>query len=261
MRSRRPRLCRASGDQRAQPPRPEPGVDPALADRRAPETGGGDRRHRGGPARPPHLQRDPAAERVAGDVRALDPQLARSARAAPPPGWRRSARPRPAAAASAPKPGRSSANDLALGFEQAEHRVPDRLRAAEAVEQQQRLAGAPRSLPPGLGEEQSARRRSGARGSPPPRSRGRSPRGGGSARRSRAGAAAPRRRGSARASGEGRRVVRGDVVESRPHACSVTRAEAVGDQLCSRAGSRRGRRGCWRSCARPSRPRRGGRRS
>ncbi len=105
----------------------------------------------------------------------------------------------PASGGAAPKPGRSSAITSRSASSRPSTGVPDRLRAAEAVDQEQRLAELRRSLPPRLREEQPARRRSGARGSPPRRSTGRSPRGGGSARRSRARAAAPRRRGSARA--------------------------------------------------------------
>ena len=97
---------------------------------------------------------------------------------------------------AAPKPGmsstitsRSASSRSMTGSQTA--------RAAEAVERA--AARAPRVTATPAWRRAPARRRSGARGSPPPRSSGRRSRGGGSARRSRARAAAPRRRGSARA--------------------------------------------------------------
>ena len=87
-----------------------------------------------------HLQRDPAAERVAGEVRPLDPELgaelAHGPRRARPP----SARTRRRGRASAPNPGRSSAitSRSAASRSITGRQIDDR--AAEPVDQHERFA-------------------------------------------------------------------------------------------------------------------------
>ena len=64
------RAAFAQGEPRSSIRAPPPG---GLAERARPEAGGGEGRDRGRPAEAAHFQRHPAAERVAGDVRPLDP--------------------------------------------------------------------------------------------------------------------------------------------------------------------------------------------
>ena len=100
------------------------------------------------PARP-ISSADPAAERVAGDVRALDPALlaGRVQRRGQVGGGRLDPVGQRRRRAEA---GHVEHEHLALGLEQRQHRVPDRPRAAEPVEQQQRLAAAAAHRHPGF---------------------------------------------------------------------------------------------------------------
>ncbi len=169
-----------------------------FAERARPEAGGGEGRDRGRPAEAAHFQRHPAAERVAGDVRALDPVRAGTPRARRGRGSRAVASSSSGSGGVAPKPGMSTActsrSPSSSGITGSQMlRVPPSPWISSSCSLTARPAS--RTAP--------ARRRSAARGSPPPRRRGRSPRGGGSARRSRGRAAAPRRRRSARASRPG----------------------------------------------------------
>ena len=106
----------------------------------APEAGGGEAGDRAGGAHPSQFQPDPGAEAVAGDVEALDAaggELARAARAASAAAVGSTSGGSDGRGAEA---GQVEGDHLALGGEQRHHRVPDRLRGAEPVDQQQRLA-------------------------------------------------------------------------------------------------------------------------
>jgi hypothetical protein len=111
-----------------------------FAQRALPETGGGEGRDRGRPAAAAHFQGDPAAERVAGDVRALDPVALALHMNSP-----REVRCRRLFAVGqrrrVAEPRHVDRVHLPLGLQQRDHRLPDTAGAAEAVQQQQRLAG------------------------------------------------------------------------------------------------------------------------
>ena len=171
------------GQERTQP-RGRAGARRALGQQRLrPQPGGRDRGHRARATGQRELERDPAAERVARDVRAVEAEPVVDRRA-----------PRSAGAARAitgesPKPGMSTREDLALGGEPVEHRIPHVPVGAEGVQQHER-----RPAPDAVegdhrgGEDGGAERRRAAR--------------------DRGGLRRPRRPGCPRAAGErGRDVV------------------------------------------------------
>ena len=136
------RAAQAQGqrDERAQAPRPAGGGRGARGPSGCPpEAGGGEGGDRGGPALAPHFQRDPGAEAVAGDVRALDPELVA---AGPDRGGEvGGARLDPVGQRRRRAEARHVEHDhLALGLEQADDRLPDDAAAAEAVQEEERRA-------------------------------------------------------------------------------------------------------------------------
>lgn len=105
-----------------------------------PEPGGGEGRHRPYELLAPQLQGQQPAERVARDVRPLDAQLL-TERA-----QRRHDRPQVVRDALGQRRGLAEAgqvdgDDVALGGQEVEHRVPRLAVVADAVQQEQRIAG------------------------------------------------------------------------------------------------------------------------
>ena len=127
--------------ERQRQPRGRAGRGAPRRERLGPQPGGPDRRHRARPAGEGELERDPAAERVAGHREVLDPAGGEPVRdRLGEPRRRRLGSPQRRRAAEA---GQVDGDHLALAREQRGHGRPDAAVGAERVQQHQRGARSP----------------------------------------------------------------------------------------------------------------------